>query len=62
QEQATIIGNPKAFRAVASANRNNRISIIIPCHRVIAKNGNLAGYGGGLDRKKYLINLEQNAQ
>ena len=62
QEQATVIGNPKAFRAVASANRNNRISIIIPCHRVIAKNGNLAGYGGGLDRKEYLINLEKNAQ
>ena len=59
QEQATVIGNPKAFRAVASANRNNRISIIIPCHRVIAKNGNLAGYGGGLDRKEYLINLEK---
>jgi len=58
QEQATTIGKPKAFRAVASANRNNRISIIIPCHRVIAKNGNLAGYGGGLDRKAYLINLE----
>ena len=60
QEQATLIGNSKAFRAVASANRNNRISIIIPCHRVIAKNGSLAGYGGGLDRKQYLINLEKN--
>ena len=57
-EQAEKINRPKAFRAVASANRNNRISIIIPCHRVIAKNGTLAGYGGGLDRKKYLINLE----
>lgn len=60
QEQANTIGKPKAFRAVASANRNNRISIIIPCHRVIAKNGTLAGYGGGLDRKAYLINLEKN--
>ena len=57
-EQANAIGKPKAFRAVASANRNNRISIIIPCHRVIAKNGNLAGYGGGLDRKAFLITLE----
>lgn len=57
-EQAQAINKPKAFRAVASANRNNRISIIIPCHRVIAKNGNLAGYGGGIDRKEYLINLE----
>lgn len=60
QEQATAIGNPKAFRAVASANRNNRISIIIPCHRVIAKDGSLAGYGGGLDRKEFLIKLEKN--
>jgi len=59
QEQASSIGNPKAFRAVASANRNNRLSILIPCHRVIAKNGQLAGYGGGLDRKEFLINLEK---
>lgn len=58
-EQAQAINKPKAFRAVASANRNNRISIIIPCHRVIAKNGGLAGYGGGLDRKAFLINLEK---
>ncbi len=59
-EQAHAINKPKAFRAVASANRNNRISIIIPCHRVIAKNGGLAGYGGGLDRKEFLINLENS--
>jgi len=58
-EQAKAINKPKAFRAVASANRNNRIGIIIPCHRVIAKNGGLAGYGGGLDRKEFLINLEK---
>ncbi len=58
-EQAKAIGKPKAFRAVASANRNNRISIIIPCHRVIAKNGKLAGYGGGLARKEFLISLEK---
>lgn len=58
QQQAHAIDKPKAFRAVASANRKNRISILIPCHRVIAKNGNLAGYGGGLDRKKILLNLE----
>jgi O-6-methylguanine DNA methyltransferase len=58
-EQAQMINKPKAFRAVASANRNNRIAIIIPCHRVIAKNGNLAGYGGGLDRKAFLLNLEK---
>jgi len=60
QEQATLIDKPKAYRAVASANRNNRISIIIPCHRVIAKNGRLAGYGGGLERKSFLIRLEKN--
>jgi len=58
-EQAKAINKPKAFRAVASANRNNRISILIPCHRVIAKNGGLAGYGGGLDRKEFFINLEK---
>lgn len=58
-QQAQAIDKPKAFRAVASANRNNRISIIIPCHRVIAKNGGLAGYGGGLDRKEFLIRLEK---
>ncbi len=58
-EQAQVINRPKAFRAVASANRNNRLSILIPCHRVIAKNGKLAGYGGGLERKEFLINLEK---
>jgi len=58
-EQAKAINKPKAFRAVANANRNNRIGILIPCHRVIAKNGSLAGYGGGLDRKAFLINLER---
>ena len=59
-EQAIAIGKPKAFRAVASSNRNNRISIIIPCHRVIAKSGQLAGYGGGLDRKAFLISHEKS--
>lgn len=59
QEQAEQIGNEKAVRAVARANGNNRISIIIPCHRVIGKDGSLTGYGGGLRRKKYLLNLEQ---
>ncbi len=58
-EQAQAIDKPKAYRAVASANRNNRISILIPCHRVIAKDGSLAGYGGGLDRKAFLIALEE---
>ena len=59
KEQAEFIGNPKAIRAVARANGDNRIAIIIPCHRVIGANGELVGYGGGLWRKRYLIELEQ---
>ena len=57
-EQAEIIGKPKALRAVAKANGDNRISIIIPCHRVIGKDGTLVGYGGGLWRKKFLLDHE----
>ena len=56
---AKQIGQPTAVRAVARANGANRIDIIIPCHRVIGKDGNLTGYGGGLWRKKYLIELEK---
>lgn len=59
QLQSESINKPKAVRAVASANGCNRIAIIIPCHRVIGKNGNLAGYGGGLERKRWLIDHEQ---
>ncbi|HJO93907.1 MAG TPA: methylated-DNA--[protein]-cysteine S-methyltransferase [Victivallales bacterium] len=58
QEQAVNINKPKAVRAVASANGCNKIAIIIPCHRVIAKDGTLAGYGGGIWRKQYLLDLE----
>ena len=58
QQQAEKINNPKAVRAVASANGFNRIAIIIPCHRVIGKNGKLTGYGGGLERKRWLIEHE----
>ena len=57
QEQAIALGNPKAIRAVAKANGDNRIAIIIPCHRVIGKNGELVGYGG---RKQFLLNLENS--
>ena len=57
--QAKAIGKPEAVRAVANANGHNRISIIIPCHRVIGKNGSLTGYGGGLWRKKWLIEHEK---
>ncbi|MTI86918.1 MAG: methylated-DNA--[protein]-cysteine S-methyltransferase [Balneolaceae bacterium] len=57
--QARNIGNVKAVRAVARANGDNRIAVMIPCHRVIGSDGSLTGYGGGLWRKKYLLNLEQ---
>jgi AraC family transcriptional regulator of adaptative response/methylated-DNA-[protein]-cysteine methyltransferase len=60
QEQAIELGNPKAIRAVAKANGDNRIAIIIPCHRVIGKDGQLVGYGGGMWRKQYLLNLEKS--
>lgn len=59
-ELARRIGMPKAVRAVANANAVNAISIIAPCHRVIGTNGNLTGYGGGLNRKKFLLELEKN--
>ncbi len=55
---AEQIGRPKAVRAVGSATGNNPITIIIPCHRVIGSNGNLGGYGGGLERKRQLLTLE----
>ena len=58
KKQAKMIGNPKAVRAVAKANGDNRISIIIPCHRVIGKDGHLTGYGAGLWRKQYLLDHE----
>jgi len=58
-ELAMRIGNPNAFRAVGMANGKNPISIIIPCHRVIGKDGSLTGFGGGIDVKKQLISLEQ---
>ena len=60
QAQAKAIGNPKAVRAVARVNGENRIGILIPCHRVIGKDGKLVGYGGGLWRKQYLLNLERS--
>ncbi|MGC0371640.1 MAG: hypothetical protein DGJ47_000333 [Rickettsiaceae bacterium] len=58
--QAKLTGNSKAFRAVANANAANHLSIIVPCHRVINSNGSLGGYGGGIDRKEWLINHEKN--
>jgi AraC family transcriptional regulator of adaptative response/methylated-DNA-[protein]-cysteine methyltransferase len=59
EELAKRTGNPAAVRAVAKSNGDNRIAIVIPCHRVIGKDGSLTGYGGGLWRKRYLIELER---
>jgi len=55
---AEAIGKPTASRAVGAANGRNPISIVVPCHRVIGSNGTLTGYGGGLDRKAWLLNHE----
>lgn len=59
EDIAKAVGNPKACRAVGGANNKNHILILIPCHRVIGKNGSLVGFGGGIDVKKYLLELEQ---
>ena len=56
---AKAVGRPQAFRAVGRANGANYISVVVPCHRVIESSGKLRGYGGGLWRKKYLLELEQ---
>jgi len=58
-EEALQINQKNAVRAVANANGQNKIPIIIPCHRVIGKNGTLTGYRGGLARKQWLLNLEE---
>ncbi len=55
---AEAIGNPKAVRAVGMANNRNPLLIIVPCHRIIGKNGSLVGYAGGLDKKEFLLRLE----
>ena len=59
QEQAEALKRPDSVRAVANANGMNRISIVIPCHRVIGSDGRLTGYGGGLKRKKWLLDHEK---
>jgi methylated-DNA-[protein]-cysteine S-methyltransferase len=59
-EIAEQIGAVGAFRAVGRANGRNPIGIIVPCHRVIGANGSLTGYGGGLDNKRVLLNLEKS--
>lgn len=59
---AEMIEKPSAVRAVASANANNGLALIIPCHRVIAKNGGLGGYAGGVSRKRQLLDLEAKSE
>jgi AraC family transcriptional regulator, regulatory protein of adaptative response / methylated-DNA-[protein]-cysteine methyltransferase len=59
QQQSDALGKPESIRAVAGANGMNRISIIIPCHRVIGSDGSLTGYGGGLKRKRWLLEHEK---
>lgn len=59
EQQARAMGRPGAQRAVGKANGDNRLAIIIPCHRVVRQNGDLCGYGGGLWRKKFLLDLEK---
>jgi len=59
QQQATHMGDKQKARAVGMANGCNPISIVIPCHRVIGSNGKLVGFGGGLDKKAYLLDLEK---
>lgn len=58
QQMANTLGDPKVIRAAASANGKNPISIVIPCHRVIGRDGSLTGYAGGLHRKKWLLEHE----
>ena len=58
---AELAGNSKACRAVGMANNRNPIAIIIPCHRVIGASGDLIGYGGGLDKKVFLLDLEKTS-
>jgi AraC family transcriptional regulator of adaptative response/methylated-DNA-[protein]-cysteine methyltransferase len=61
-QQAAAIGRPEAVRAVARANGDNRVAIVLPCHRVVGSDGRLTGYGGGLWRKKWLLDLEQRTE
>jgi AraC family transcriptional regulator of adaptative response/methylated-DNA-[protein]-cysteine methyltransferase len=60
--QAKALGKPTGFRAVANANGVNQLAILIPCHRVINSSGELGGYGGGVERKKWLIDFENSHQ
>jgi len=61
-ELAKRAGNPQAIRAAGTTTGRNPVSIIVPCHRVVGKNGGLGGFGGGLDRKRFLLSLERSGQ
>jgi O-6-methylguanine DNA methyltransferase len=61
-ELAVSLGRPNASRAVGLANGRNPVGIIVPCHRVIGANGSMTGYGGGLDRKRWLLGFERGSQ
>lgn len=56
---AKQIGHPQAYRAVGMANNRNPLAIIVPCHRIIGSDGKLVGYGGGLEKKRFLLELEK---
>lgn len=59
QEQATKVGNPRAMRAVGAANGRNPVPIVVPCHRVLGKDGSLTGFSSGTDKKRWLLEHEQ---
>ncbi|MBO9570678.1 MAG: methylated-DNA--[protein]-cysteine S-methyltransferase [Chitinophagaceae bacterium] len=59
KQQAEMMKNPKAIRAIAATNGRNRLAIVIPCHRVIGSNGSLTGYAAGIEKKKWLLNFEK---
>ena len=59
-KQAAAIGRPRAIRAVGSANGRNPLSIVLPCHRIVAADGSLAGFAGGLDTKRWLLDHEKS--
>ena len=61
-EQSDIAGHPGAFQAVGAANGRNPIPIVVPCHRVVGSDGSLVGFGGGLDVKRFLLDLESGVQ
>jgi methylated-DNA-[protein]-cysteine S-methyltransferase len=61
-QMASAIGTPSAMRAVGAANGRNPIAIVVPCHRVIGADGSLTGFGGGIERKRFLLRLEQGQE